>query len=427
MAARYELAKRGYPTFGFPPFGYRVVNNDKSGQAVWEIIPECKRFLQTAADLYLTGKYSYRKLAKLMRDDPDWGYVKECSSFTTLDPATLANLFYKSAECEYVIKLKDSKYEKVKIKLPDILLEKITVKLIKDRSMTNRVIKNRQYIRKYPLSGSIFCSACGQSLIGFGREKYRYYRHNNAEKITINCVSNVNAKKIENAVFYEFSNLLNNQDSLQKAVNNTIDQDLDKIKHLKYEAKKLDKIICRKKKERERYLDDFGKEIKKSIRESLISRAEDIDEEIDTHEDKVKSIRVKIEQSKQPLNELIVSRLVRKFQGITSRGHINALSDKQKKELIRYLVGGETVQERKRLGVGIYVSNKLDSEVDEEYVSIEIKGILMGEIRTTLTSNPYVADKYQTSNFQNIEFPNFNELMVSWGITEKVVPEKRLY
>ena len=110
--------------------------------------------------------------------------------------------------------------KKISIKLPGTLLPNDIAKSVKEKAHMNRVIMNKSYSYEYLLSGILFCKCCGNCLTGLKNGKYRYYRHHNSDKKKPNCVNNIRARDIENAVLYEISLFINSTTNLESALRN---------------------------------------------------------------------------------------------------------------------------------------------------------------------------------------------------------------
>jgi len=427
MYSRLERAKKGFPSLGSKPFGYRVIGSDENGYAKWKVIPECRNFLLKAVDLYINKNYGFKKIANILKKDPDWGKVRKYSALRELHATSIADiLINRSTKTEYVIEPKGKRYEKVTIKLPEPLLSKNDIKLVKEKARMNRVRMNRSYSNNYPLSGVLFCKSCGNCLTGLKNGKYRYYRHHHVDNKGPNCVKNIRADDIERVVLYEIALFIGNADNLEKALKNAFSESTVDMEKLVADKKNKNNILNKLKKERAYYIDSIGKNPRESVRVSLIDKAEKLDIEIESFHEELDDINRRLLASNRQIGADFVESLSKQLKKTLRRGYINALNPKERSNLFQYIVGGLTIQERKRLNIGIFVSDQYDDEADEHFKYIEIKGNLIGNVDTPITNFPYIGDKYYESKYKKFELLDMKKFISSLGIKNQVVPESEL-
>jgi len=95
--------------------------------------------------------------------------------------------------------------------------------------------------------------------------------------------------------------------------------------------------------------------------------------------------------------------------------------------LFQYIVGGLTIQERKRLDIGIFVSDKYDDRADEHFKQIEINGNLIGKVDAPITNIPYIGDKYYGCEYKKFKLLDMKKFLCSIGIRNQFVPETESY
>lgn len=428
MENRIERAKKGFPSFGSKPFGYRVATVNHDGTAKWEIIPECRTLLEKAAKIYLSKNIGFDKLSTLLKEEPEWNLVKKNTSIRVLDSTSLADiLINRSVRTEYKIKPKNKKYNNITIRLPEPLLSKTIVNAVKEKAIKNRVKLNKNYEYNYPLSGILFCKECGKSLTGLKNGKYRYYRHHAPSKKGSKCVDNIRAKEIEFAVLYEISLVINNICDLETALDNALENnavDMNDIKERRNCIKILLKDLNRK---RSRFMASVGMTENKVTRAGLVKEAECVDIEIDKYQEKLESIESTLSTVVRSIDKKIVRNISKQLNVILGRKNIGGLSNKEKSDLFQYLIGGFSIEERKRLKIGVFVSDKIDEACGEKFKLVEINGLLIGNINTPLTNSPYIGDFYHCQNLKKIELFDFTQFLDNLGKIKSVVPEKVSY
>jgi len=427
MYSRLERAKKGFPSFGRKPFGYCVIGSDENGHAIWKVIPECRKFLLKAVDLYINNNYGFEKVANILRNDPSWEKVTKVTALRKLHATSIADiLINRSSKTEYVIEPKGNKYKKVTIKLPEPLLSNDDIKLVREKAKMNRVRMNRSYSGNYPLSGVLFCNSCGNCLTGLKNGEYRYYRHHHVDKKGPNCVRNIRADDIERAVLYEISLFINNTDNLEQALKNSFSETTVDMEELIAEKKNIKDILNKLEKERGYYIDSIGKNPMESVRVSLIDKAEKLDIEIESFHEELDDINRRLLASNRQIGADFVESLSKQLKKTLRRGYINALNPKERSNLFQCIIGGLTIQERKRLNIGIFVSDQYDDEADEHFKYIEIKGNLIGNVDAPITNFPYIGDKYYESKYKKFELLDMKKFISSLGIKNQVVPESEL-
>lgn len=424
MDSRYDRAKRGFPSFGSKPFGFCVVDEDKNKNAIWEVIPECKTFLERAKNLYLNNNYGFDKVLELLREDPLFMIIKEKTSIKKLDATTLSYLLQKAGNSEYEIKFKDNRFKPITIKLPGPLLKPEDIKAIKEKAAHNKPRLGKAYHGKYPLSGVLRCPVCGYSLTGMESGGYRYYRHNRG--CLPGCTKPLKANVVEAAVLYEFSLMLNNAGLLNKAVKKALSFSDSEIQELESRRNQLSKLIEKCESERKNLINFIAENSNRKQWKEIAEKVENLNSSIDGYEIEINKANDKLVSFKHRVDLTRINELSKQFRELISRSKINSLSPIQKKDLVEALIGGRTVQDRKRDNLGIFVFTKHDSSYDEDYHLLEIRGAIVGIIRTAITNVPYIADKNRVNEV--IEYPDLQGIIESLDIIKtKVVPELNRY
>src|SRR5262249_43143077 len=117
------------------------------------------------------------------------------------------------------------------------LLPAETVKAIQHRLKANRTYLHKppRSVHEYLLSGRVFCSGCGYSLIGQlnpgGRKYYRHPHHDRVRECTARC-GWVPAERLETEVLFELFKLYGNPAAIARAVNAAV-PDLDELTGLR--------------------------------------------------------------------------------------------------------------------------------------------------------------------------------------------------
>jgi len=423
MDNRIERAKKGFPSFGSKPFGYRVERVNHDGTAKWEIIPECKTLLEKAANIYLSKNIGFDKLSTLLKEEPEWNLVKKNTSIKVLASTSLADiLINRSVKSEYKIKPKNKKYNNITIKLPEPLLPKTIVNAVKEKAAKNRVKMNRNYEYNYPLSGILFCKECGKSLTGLKNGKYRYYRHHAPSKKGSRCVDNIRANEIENGVLYEISLVIDNISDLETALNNALTSNAVDMIEIKERRSRIKILLKDLNKKRSRFMASVGMTENKVTRAGLVKEAEYTDIEIDKYQERLESIESTLCTVARSIDKRIVRNISQQLKAILGRKYIGGLSNKEKSDLFQYLIGGFSIEERKRLKIGVFVSDEVDEACGEKFKLVEINGLLIGNINTPLTNSPYIGDFYHNQNIKKIELFDYTQFLDNLGKIKSVVP-----
>lgn len=417
--AKYARAKKGYPSMGRIPFGYDFVI-DASGELKYKIIPECREFLLKAYDLYVEKGHTFRQVAKILRKDELWPVVKEKSNsgIRNLDPETLRKILVnRAADSTWIINPKRKGYdEEIRIDLGEALLPLDMVQKIKQVAKSRKV-NNHPKIHSYPLSGFIFCKNCGYSLRGLSSGEYRYYRHDRG----IDCCSHVRADEVEGVVFHELSVFLNNQNNLASALSNAVYSDITKRSELEDEYKSTEKNKKSLDKMIEKYVESIGLENEERTRKQLVKKINDLNSELGKLEEKSCELQQQICSLTKHISDRGIDKVHKLLMKYFGRVNILTMSESRKKELLAFLIREETVQQRKKIGRGIYISDSYDNVIEKTVTKLEILGdfclieapvSIKGEKKYTVYES--IDDRYYSHMDEDIDVVGLSQLVASW-------------
>ena len=206
-----EKAEQGYYP-DRPPVGYMRKPNEK--KAYLQINPEKAYFIKRIFELYSTGNYSYRELAKILREE---GFMispaVKCGKSNIED--ILNNPIYMG---DFVFKGKryfDAKHEPIVSRELYALCQNI----IKSRASKSKSKHD------FVFSNLLKCSKCGCSLVGeIKKGKYIYYHCTGNKGGNCKSKSYIREEKIEKAIFEIFDKLHLSESMLKLAKNCFVDE-----------------------------------------------------------------------------------------------------------------------------------------------------------------------------------------------------------
>jgi DNA invertase Pin-like site-specific DNA recombinase len=289
LEVRIASAREGRPSSNQQlPYG-RTYDKDKAGLKVaerWGIDKDKQALIKDIAGRYLAGE-SMPKLAREigMHRGQLWKILRnQCGDQWTID-----------FRCDDF-----NIHESVTIAVPP-LLDKTTIKRVRARLEANRTYLRQPSNRRhhYLLSGKVFCSGCGYSMLGQPNSKGDlYYKHARTDERKRPCpvCEGLNGRKpwvradeLEALVTRDLFNLLGNPAAIQKAVKAAV-PDCDKV--MKRKAK-VEGELARIDKARKRLV-------------SLIVKGTISDEEAESQLDELKRQRTDFEAELEALAAALI-------------------------------------------------------------------------------------------------------------------------
>ena len=244
-------------------------------------------------------------------------------------------------------------------KIPRILDDE-TIKQIHDRISFN-VINNRTDIKKkYLLSGFIFCEKCKRALVGQSQSRnrnYIYYRHSNRiddKKCVPRPFNEINATKIEQAVFHTIFENIADVPSFEAAIAKSLPDKKNKAK-LEAEINSDKKGLRRVNKELNKLVDlalkgTLTRETIKEKEKGLINQRDRLTETLDDNERRFKNMP-DVDSVKKEADQ-IRRLLLEKYSGSQ---HFDNMTFEEKRELLHWLFDGS---DPKGDRYGIYINKK---------------------------------------------------------------------
>lgn len=230
---RVARAKKGTPTAGTLPFARSF--NRETGE--WTLDENLAQHIRWAAKEYLNGA-SLRDLSDIL--------VHQHKLPLKYD--NLIKVLSKRSGDTWTIKFNGQ--EPITYKIPPILDEK-TIQAVRQRLEHNRK-HNRLDVRRYALTGFIYCDECGKALVGqtqidkkIGKE-FPYYRHPGGRWEECKALSSIPVDIIENAVLRTIFENTYDEAGFEKAIQESLpDKDYidalhEKIAHGEKEIKRID-------------------------------------------------------------------------------------------------------------------------------------------------------------------------------------------
>jgi len=364
--SKVRLAKKGWCMQGKPPYGRVTKNSDKNEAAEWVIDPEAKKEIKEFYRLCVDKGLSFKEIA---------------ARFGTYSKKVSEHL-YDANKTKFTQPIPYKRLGITKIfttKVPRILTDK-QVEEVRRRANAKRTFRESK--RDYPLAQRVICGHCGSVLSGAyqkptkGRKERSNYRHADAYVVDDElCVKNVNAEKLETAVFDKFGQILSQKGSLVKAIKQALVKTDSAKEELESELSFLnDKLKAQNAAHDNLYkkfmaLDKASgpmfEKIKKSI-DKGDKQIQDLSEQRDSVERELKMMVIKIPKD---LNAK-VAKYLEALTGISGHAPLHWTS-KDKKKLAEFFFG------KKGNGMGVHVRHAHDKE-HGEYKAYEIKGLLGG-------------------------------------------------
>ncbi len=245
MSSKIELARRGFP-MTTSPYGRRLVSQDKSVKAVWEVIPEYKQQAEKIYNLYVEQGVATEKIAEMLGTDS----------------SSVRKILFKYSGTEWIQKVHyENRDEIIITKIPPLLTDE-QIQKAKHTARTNKQFNARKF--QYLLGGKIKCGVCGTTFIGMttnvGNKLRRYYSHSNRFRTDI-CIKNIQVPLIETAVLKSLSDLFSSTKNLKLAIENAIGVSRDRKEVLISKIEECNKDLNRLEKEKVRLVQAVKKGI----------------------------------------------------------------------------------------------------------------------------------------------------------------------
>lgn len=401
-ASRLERARRGWPHSGQLPWG-RVV--DKTGDrrnqdAKWGLDPEKLQLAQTLYDTYIKGGASLGELGRRF----------------SMNPESIRRIFMEQGGGVWPRQFVDpstGQTVQVNTQIPPLFSEEQLGNLqarAKNNQMERANWKGR--VRDYPLSPYLRCANpdCGWSNLsghqtidkrykGEDGPKYAYYLHLPRSRIVGKCVSSVRAQEIEDEVFGRLGRLLQDSNSLERAVRDALDTSPSATEALRAELAEIEV----KQKSAERILRNamdllfeqkgtaagVVAEAKVQSQNKLLEQYRERKEEI---QDQLRVVEVPDDFGKR------FTVAMRKWTNMHGAGMMHWPADAKREVLRVFFSGGKSTRfDRKGRGVrsdarGIFVSPGVD-EAGSSYWKYEVRG-LIGDFSGALTDVVALYDRH---------------------------------
>ena len=400
LESRIYKAKQGFLSTGKAPLGRKF---NKNGE--WSVNEEEKKKYELAAKIYLERDIGFTKLGKLMG----------------IKSTTIHRVLTQTAGDSWVQHFRSDRLgidEAVPIKIPP-LLDKITIKKIREKAKRQRSYHPGGVKRKYLLNGLIYCDDCGKRLFGQtgGKENspYIYYRHpQNVSKehfesvqkkynLTshrnpkiLKCFSGVRAKIIDDIVLQSIIEMANNIKIFKEALltpHPNSDERKESIKELQIIEKSIENIMRKEKNLISAIENDFKIDGLKKRSAELNNQRNDLIKQKEAIEEKIFGMPSdeEIEHSKD-----LMLKQINSFD-------LNNLTFEKKKELIKIFCQGKDSHGRL---AGIYIGNSTELEIKNVVVTGfigDILGVISkdSDIEFALDSNDVIKEKMMNNSLIN--------------------------
>ncbi len=333
---RIAKAKKGVPTSGEMPIG-RTFDRERNA---WVLDEEMAGLLRQAAREYLDGG-QLRAIADRLRARnprfPKYGRLT----------------FVLAERCGDTWSLNFEGEKPIAYTVPHILDED-TIRRVRDRLAFNR--RSRDDVRKYVLTGFLWCELCGRALNGqtqISRNRktsWQYYQH--PARCDCKAFHSVPLKPLEDAVFKTIFENIHDEPAFQKAIAQSL-PDENLIRNMQEKEKAGERGLKRIDKELDKLVElalrgTLKKQTITAKETSLLASRQTVSAELDELRIKLRSMP-DLQRVKQEA-ETIRRQLLQRFSG---KNRLAAMTFEEKKQLLHWLFDGK---DHEGHPYGIYVS-----------------------------------------------------------------------
>lgn len=417
---RIRLAALGFATSGGPPFGRSVKANlvgtrrvwesdPKTGEAIWRVDPEAKRYVQKAAKLYLSGK-PWSEVAELV----EWPHAPRSAADKTGN-SVRRRVLEAGADWEQVFDLRYNVAEDfasirnldrvrfdlaanraiVRTPVPP-LLDDDTIRRVRERAQQRYV--DRKSWNTYALSRFLRCAGCGSSLsLHTHRPGVVYIQHHHVTRKDACPGSFGQYPLLERDVLYHLGQVLRDEPKLLDAVRAAYAAEVPELAEIQAQKAEADadlkKELAARDRMRKRLQLDLSDDDAAYVQQESKRLAANIDR-LTAH---IAELASREEAAKVPVDvEAQVKATVRKIRSGYSLLHS---SPEKQRAVIKSLFGERAVRNRPANAkeaappFGVFLGKQTDPDLGQPVVVWTARGEFFN-VGGAVTSIPEIADRY---------------------------------
>jgi DNA invertase Pin-like site-specific DNA recombinase len=340
LEGRIATARDHKPATGRGIIGRTFNEETQRWELDWEVVP----YIQWAANGYLSGELKSMWEIKVALEERGIYWSEQKVSRTLAE------------RCGDTWTVKFKGEEPITYTNIERILDDVTIERIHEQIAFNRT-NNRMGVKKYVLSGYLFCKKCGRNLTGSNQVKkeagntYWYYNHPSAKKTQCH-ITTLNLKEVESSVFRTIFEFTSDWPSFEKAIADSLPDESvrETLKsNIKHAQRQLDEIHGELNNISQAIAKGSNPETHLRTEQELYERREMAQRQFELYAGQLDALP-DAETVKREA-ETIRIQLFEKY--VDSPDRINEMTYEEKRQLLHWLFGGRDETGRR---YGIYIN-----------------------------------------------------------------------